>query len=229
MTFNNKSSLYEEVDVSFDNTESGITLAGTLTIPLTKEKHTAVVLVSGSGPNDRDSTFLEHKPFAIIADYLAKKGIIALRFDKRGVGDSTGDYNTATTEDFAGDVSAAIECLRSLKEVNTNNIGLIGHSEGGLYTLIAASKAEDLAFIVLLAGLAASGTKNASAVFTLLVNEDNCDKQNFDADKKIFDRFFDIVRQESLTQEEKKESLKIAESARARQKKNAKIFARYVY
>jgi alpha/beta superfamily hydrolase len=202
--------LYKEVDVSFNNTVSGITLAGTLTIPLTKEKHAAVVLVSGSGPNDRDSAFLEHKPFAIIADHLAKKGIIALRFDKRGVGESTGDYNTATTEDFVGDVSSAIEYLQSLEDVNTSKIGLIGHSEGGLYTSMAASRTEDLAFIVLLAGLAASGTKNASAVFTLLVNEDNGDKQNFDDDKKIFDRFFGLVRQESLTQEEKEESIKIA-------------------
>jgi hypothetical protein len=211
MMFHSKSSLYEEVDASFNNTESGITLAGTLTIPLTKGKHIAVVLVSGSGPNDRDSTFLEHKPFAIIADHLAKKGIISLRFDKRGVGESTGDYNTATTEDFAGDVSSAIEYLRSLKDVKANNIGLVGHSEGGLYTSIAASKAEDLAFIVLLAGLASPGTENASAVFTLLVNEDSGDKQSSDADKIIFDRFFDLVRQESLTQMEKEESIEIAE------------------
>lgn len=211
MTLHKNSSIYEEIDVSFNNTESGITLTGTLTIPLTKEKHATVVLVSGSGPNDRDSTFLEHKPFATIADHLAKKGIIALRFDKRGVGKSTGDYNTATTEDFAGDVSAAIEFLKSHKDVDADNIGLVAHSEGGLYTSIAASITEDLAFIVLLAGLASPGTKNASAVFTLLVNEDYSDRQNFDADKKIFDRFFDLVRREPLSQEENDEALKIAE------------------
>jgi hypothetical protein len=106
---------------------------------------------------------------------------------------------------------AAIEYLQNLKDVNTNNIGFISHSEGGLLTSIAASKAEGLVFIVLLAGLASTGTENASAVFTLLVNEDNGDKQSFDADKKIFDRFFDLVRQESLTQVEKEESIEIAE------------------
>jgi alpha/beta superfamily hydrolase len=211
VTFQKNSSLYEEIDVSFNNMESEITLAGTLTIPHTKEKHTAVVLVSGSGPNDRDSTFLEHKPFAIIADHLAKKGIISLRFDKRGVGKSTGDYNTATTEDFAEDVKAAIGFLKSQKDVDPNYIGLIGHSEGGLYTSIAASKTNDLAFIVLLAGLVSPGSKNASAVFTLLVNEDNSDKSDHDDDRKLFDRFFDLVRREALSQEEREEALKIAE------------------
>ena len=207
----NKSFPYKEIDVSFNNKESGITLSGTLTLPLTGEKHTAIILISGSGPMDRDSTFLGHKPFRIIADYFARKGVATLRFDKRGVGESTGDFAIATPEDFARDVSAAIEYLQSLKEIDPKKIGLIGHSEGGLIASMAASRSEDVAFIVLMAGLLLPGRKNSSLVFTLLVNEDNTDNQNLDEDRKVFDRFFDLVSRESLTPEEREESIKIAE------------------
>ena len=163
-----------------------------------------------------------HKPFRIIADYFARKGVAVLRFDKRGVGKSTGDFATATTEDFARDVSAAIQYLKGLEEINPKKIGLIGHSEGGLICSIVASKSKDVAFIVIMAGPLLSGVKNASLVFTLLVNEDKSQIQNFGEDKRLFDKFFDIVSQKKLTKKDKQESYEIAKKMLPRINKNTK-------
>lgn len=139
-------------DVTFQNTKDNISLGGTLTLPNKEGKFPVVVLISGSGPQNRDSELLGHKPFLVIADYLTKKGIGVLRFDDRGVGESKGDRNIATTKDFANDVSAAVEYLKARKEINTKKIGLIGHSEGGIIAPMVAASSKDISYIVLLAG-----------------------------------------------------------------------------
>jgi pimeloyl-ACP methyl ester carboxylesterase len=148
---------YKSVDVNYLNKTAGITLAGTLTIPNGEGPFPAVILISGSGAHDRDETIVEHKPFAVLADTLARRGVAVLRVDDRSVGGSTGSLANATTEDFAGDVQAGITVLKTRPEVNPRKIGLMGHSEGGIIAPLVASQSNDVAFIVLLAGTGLPG------------------------------------------------------------------------
>jgi hypothetical protein len=149
--------LYNAEDVVFDNEKANIKLAGTLTTPKGKGPYPAVVLISGSGPQDRDQTFMGHKTFLVLADHLTKSGIAVLRFDDRGFAKSTGDFSSATSLDFASDVQAAVEFLGNHPRIDASNIGLIGHSEGGLIAPIVASQSDDIAFIALMAGPGISG------------------------------------------------------------------------
>ncbi|WP_161602430.1 alpha/beta hydrolase family protein [Tautonia marina] len=149
---------YAVEEVTFANPAAEIQLAGTLTIPEGDGPFPAAVLVSGSGPQDRDETIVRHKPFLVIADHLTRAGIAVLRFDDRGVGKSEGDHASATTEDFATDALAAVRFLRNRPEIDSGTIGIIGHSEGGVIGPLAAIKApEDVAFLVLLAGTGVTG------------------------------------------------------------------------
>jgi uncharacterized protein len=148
---------YLSEDVTFQNSKAGITLAGTFTWPKDGELFPAVVLISGSGPQNRDEELLDHKPFLVLADDLTKNGIAVLRFDDRGTAASTGDYKTATSPDFASDVDAAVAYLQTRKEVDKKKIGLVGHSEGGIIAPMVASRSKDIAFIVLLAGTGIPG------------------------------------------------------------------------
>jgi uncharacterized protein len=143
---------YHEEDVTFPSLTTGVTLAGTLTVPQGKGPFPAVVLISGSGLNDRDEALLEHKPFLVLSDYLTRKGIAVLRYDKRGVGKSTGKYAMATTADFADDAEAALRYLKTRSEADPHHMGLIGHSEGGAIAPIVAARNKDVDFIVLMAG-----------------------------------------------------------------------------
>ncbi|MDQ6760774.1 MAG: alpha/beta fold hydrolase [Acidobacteriota bacterium] len=143
---------YDSVDVSYQNMAGGVTLAGTLTFPRGGGPLPAAILITGSGPQDRDETILGHKPFLVIADYLARRGIAVLRLDDRGVGKSTGNSRRATIDDMAADVLAGVGFLKSRKEIDARHIGVIGHSEGGLVGPLAASRSADIAFVVMLAG-----------------------------------------------------------------------------
>jgi pimeloyl-ACP methyl ester carboxylesterase len=138
--------------VKFLNPKGGHHLAGTLTIPRNKEFDKVVILISGSGPQDRNEEVLNHKPFLVLSDHLTRNGIAVLRYDDRGVGESEGLFAQATSKDFAEDVVAAIEYLKSRKEIEGKAIGLIGHSEGGMIAPMVASENTDVDFIVLLAG-----------------------------------------------------------------------------
>lgn len=142
---------YAEEDVVIDRAEAHVRLGGTLTLPKAKGPFPAVVLISGSGAQDRDETIFEHKPFLVLADDLTRRGIAVLRVDDRGVGKSTGALETATTEDFAGDTAACVAYLRSRSDIDPKRIGLIGHSEGGMIAPLVASRSKDVAFLVLLA------------------------------------------------------------------------------
>ena len=148
---------YREEEVSYDNKQQSVTLAATLTIPQGKGPFPAVVLITGSGPQDRDETLLGHKPFLILADYLTRHGIVVLRADDRGTAKSTGDFKTATTADFATDTEAGIAYLKTRAEVNPRKIGLIGHSEGGVIAPMIAARNKDVAFIVMMAGTGVPG------------------------------------------------------------------------
>lgn len=143
---------YIEEEVTIVNKKDKIQLSGTLTYPKDGQKHIAVILISGSGPQDRNEELLKHKPFLVIADYLTRNGIAVLRYDDRGVGKSTGDFNKATTMDFATDAEAAFKYLQKRKDIiNTKFIGLLGHSEGGMIAPIVATRNNKVSFIVLLA------------------------------------------------------------------------------
>jgi fermentation-respiration switch protein FrsA (DUF1100 family) len=148
---------YNEEEIVFPNESVNISLAGTLTYPKGSGKFPAVVLITGSGRQDRDETVFNHKPFLVIADYLTRNGIAVLRFDDRGGGKSTGDHSNATTEDFATDAAAAVKYLKSRNEIDSKKIGLIGHSEGGLIAPMTAVNSGDVSFIVLLAGPGVAG------------------------------------------------------------------------
>ena len=150
---------YYSEDVTFQNPKANISLAGTLTLPEKEGVFPVVVLITGSGPQNRDEELVGHKPFLVISDYLTKNGIAVLRYDDRGVAESKGDFKTATTADFATDVESAITYLKTRKEINKKQIGLVGHSEGGLIAPMVASKSKDVSFIVLLAGTGIQGDK----------------------------------------------------------------------
>ncbi|GAA4805714.1 alpha/beta hydrolase family protein [Litoribaculum gwangyangense] len=153
---------YISENIYFKNYKAdSIKLAGTLTLPKNVKNPTAVILISGSGPQNRNEEVKQfnHRPFLVLADYLTNNGIAVLRYDDRGIAESEGNFSTSTSFDFATDVEAAINYLKSRKDLNISKIGLIGHSEGGLIAPIVASKNKDVDFIVLLAGVGVDGAK----------------------------------------------------------------------
>ncbi len=141
---------YEEEEVTIRNEEADVNLAGTFTRPAGEGPFPAVVLVTGSGPQDRNETLLGHPLFLVLSDYLTRQGIAVLRYDDRGVGGSTGDFASGTTADFATDARAAVEWLDDRGEVG--DIGIVGHSEGGLIAPMVANATDDVEFVVLMAG-----------------------------------------------------------------------------
>ena len=143
---------YKEEEVTVENKDAGITLAGTLTEPDSGGPFPAVVLITGSGPENRDEEVFGHKPFLVLADYLTRQGIAVLRCDDRGVGKSGGDEKTATTADLATDTRTQFEYLKIRKDIDPKHIGLLGHSEGGLIAPIVANETPDVAFVVMMAG-----------------------------------------------------------------------------
>jgi len=148
---------YRSEDIIFENKSADISLAGTLTTPAAGANFPAVILISGSGPQNRNEELMGHKPFLVLSDYLTRNGIAVLRFDDRGTAASQGDYSTATTVDLATDVAAAVEYLQTRAEIDQSHIGLVGHSEGGIIAPMVAKDSEDIAFLVLLAGTGIRG------------------------------------------------------------------------
>ncbi len=149
---------FKEEEVKFSNGD--ITFAGTLTLPLKEGKHPAAILITGSGPQNRDENILGFKIFKIIAEHLSANGIAVLRYDDRGVAESTGkSVDESTSEEFAEDVSAAMVFLKRRSDINAEQIGLIGHSEGGIVAPLTASKRTDVAYIVSIAGTGVNGAE----------------------------------------------------------------------
>ncbi len=142
---------YDTLAVAYDNPRAaGVRLTGTLTLPRGKGPFPAVLLLTGSGQQDRDETVAGHKPFMVLADHLTRQGIAVLRVDDRGMGGSTGPVEFATSEDFAGDALAGVEFLSKRRDI-ARRIGLVGHSEGGVIAPLVATRSKDVAFLVLLA------------------------------------------------------------------------------
>lgn len=149
---------YEVEEVLIENETDEVYLSGTLTYPKEGEKFPAIILISGSGPQNRDEEIFGHKPFWVIADFLTRNGYAVLRYDDRGIGASTGDFSKATTYDFAKDVLSAVKFLKLHNKIDDNKIGLLGHSEGGMVAQIAAvENPNDISFIIMLAGVGIPG------------------------------------------------------------------------
>lgn len=184
-----------------------VTISGTLTVPKGKGPFPAVVLVSGSGPNDRDETLMGHKPFLVLSDYLTRRGIAVLRYDDRGVFQSTGNHQAATSRDFADDAVAAIHFLKTRKELNPKRLGIIGHSEGGMIAPMAAVDCEDVSFIVLLAGPGVNGIEVLKLQGQLLAKAEGANPQLLKHNKKQNERLYEVAGDKALSLAEKRDRL----------------------
>lgn len=184
---------YYTENVKFSNAKAGIELAGTLTLPEQTGVYPAVILITGSGPQDRDETMMGHKPFLVLSNHLTKNGIATLRYDDRGVAESTGNFKAATTIDFTTDVEAAISFLKTRPEINQDQIGLIGHSEGGLIAPIIASRTSAISFIVLLAAPGIVGTEAILLQKKLLGRVDGQSEKNLNQMDTINRETFEIA------------------------------------
>lgn len=196
---------YSEEKIIYSNTDKSIQYGATLTIPSSVSNAPVVILITGSGQEDRDETVYGHKPFWVIADHLSRNGIAVLRVDDRGVGQSTGNVSMATSADFAKDVLVGVKYLKSRKDLHLGKIGLIGHSEGGIIAPIAANQSKDISFIISLAGI---GIKGSDLTRRQLENVNN--SRGFTTAEKVrADSFLDSLIQLAGSDMEEKE-LKIA-------------------
>jgi uncharacterized protein len=184
---------YYTEDVTFENKSAGITLAGTLSLPAKKGKFPVVILISGSGPQDRNETILGHEPFAVIADYLTRNGVGVLRYDDRGVAKSTGNFGLATSTDFSTDTEAALNYLKGRKEINKSKIGLAGHSEGGLIAPMVAARNKDVAFIIMLAGPGLPGSEILLLQQALIGRVDGATEAEIQQNTAINKGLFEII------------------------------------
>ena len=189
---------YYSEDVVFKNQLAQIELAGTLTLPDTTGQYPVVVLISGSGPQDRNEEMLNHKPFLVLADHLTRHGIGVLRYDDRGVAKSKGDFSTATSKDFATDAFAAVQYLQKRKEVRKDKIGLVGHSEGGLIApMVAAAQPDDIGFIVLLAGPGIASSDLLLEQIELIATSQGMGAEKLKEELAITKGAYDIMQQKN--------------------------------
>jgi pimeloyl-ACP methyl ester carboxylesterase len=186
---------YDEEEVRFENKAAGIVLAGTLTKPTEGSELPAVILIAGSGRNDRDETSMGH--FLLLSDFLTRNGYAVLRYDKRGVGESEGDYGLATTFDFAEDVEYAMKYLASREEIDPSLIGLIGHSEGALIAPIIASENSELAFIVMMGGIGIKGKDLLLLQSEKMSRLSGMSQEQIDAVTELNETLYEIAMEDS--------------------------------
>jgi len=190
--------LEEEVTVTNSAPKKPINLAGTLTLPKTGGPFPAVVLITGSGAQNRNEELMNHRPFLVLADHLTRKGIAVLRMDDRGVGGSKGGSADDTSKDFAGDILAAVEHLRKDKRIDPKKVGLIGHSEGGLIApIVAAENPDSVAFIVLLAGPALKGKDILFLQGAKILMAGGMSANDAKENRAVQERLFEIMEKES--------------------------------
>ncbi len=192
---------YNEEEVSFMNESAEINLAGTFTYPDTGEKFPAVVLVSGSGAQNRDEEIFNHKPFLVLSDFLTRNGIAVLRYDDRGTAESGGKFAGATTEDFSYDAEAAVEYLSSRKEVDTSAIGIIGHSEGGIIAPMIANRNNEIDFLVLMAGPGLPGDSIILKQSKLLMRAGGASEEDIAKAGELQRKIVNIIHSETDTLE----------------------------
>ena len=187
---------YLSEDVSYPHLDGGHALAGTFTRPESGGPFPAVILISGSGPQDRDEALLGHRPFLVLSDHLTRRGIAVLRFDDRGVGESTGNFAAATSRDFASDVLAGVAYLRTRDDVDAGAIGLAGHSEGGLIAPMVAVASDDVAYIVLMAGTGVNGERILLAQGALIARANGASDEAIAANQALQRAMFEVLRSE---------------------------------
>ena len=185
---------YYTEDIFFKNTKANVELSGTLSLPSKDGKYAVVILISGSGPQNRDEELMGHKPFLVIADFLTKNGFAVLRYDDRGVAKSTGDFKTATSADFAEDVNAAIAFLKTRKEIDPKKIGLMGHSEGGYIAPMVAAQSKEVAFIIMLAGPGIPCDELLVLQGALISKASGMKEEEVEQNKKINQGAYDLVK-----------------------------------
>ncbi len=183
---------YDEQEVKFENSKAGISLAGTLTMPKGGKNLPAVLLVAGSGKNDRNETEMGH--FLLLSDYLTRNGYAVLRYDKRGAGESGGDYGAATTFDFADDSRAALEFLTGRPEINPKKIGIIGHSEGAIIApMLAAEDGNKISFIILMGGVGIKGSELMLLQFSKIANINGVPEEQISQILQKYGMYYDIA------------------------------------
>jgi len=187
---------YTEEEVTFASPGTGITLAGTLTLPKGTGPFPAMLLIAGSGPQDRDNSIANHRPFLVIADALTRRGVIVLRYDKRGVGKSSGSTDAATTIDLAVDAAAALAYLRSRKEVDMAHVGLLGHSEGAIIAPYLAKNSKDVTSLVLLAAPATPGEQTLLNQSEMIGRAGGLNDDQLEASLGFDKAAYSLVRQE---------------------------------
>lgn len=183
---------YKEENVTFKNGD--ITIAGTLTLPENKKDFPTVIMITGSGPQNRDEEIFDFKIFGIIADHLTRNGIAVLRCDDRGVGESTGDFTKATSKDFATDIEAGINYLKTRKDINPKRIGLAGHSEGGIIAPMISARNTDVAFNVLIAGTGVNGEEIMLSQSAAISKANGMDEKKIELNQKLMMEGFNLVK-----------------------------------
>lgn len=192
---------YNIEEVAFVNEKEGNKLVGTLTIPYGEGPFPAMVLVSGSGQQDRDEELMNHRPFWIIADYCALHGIAVLRYDDRGIGGSEGEVNNATSMDFSYDAEAAFDYLRNRKEINASKVGILGHSEGGIINFMVSARRPEVAFLVSLAGPAVNGIEVLKEQQAALLRASGISEEMIQFSGNANAQMFDIIEASSSREE----------------------------
>jgi len=187
---------YRAEDVEYENKTGGVKLAGTLTIPQGSGQFPVALMITGSGPQDRDETLMGHKPFLVIADYLSRRGIAVLRVDDRGMGKSTGRDADATIDDMVGDVLTGVTFLKGRAEIDPHHIGVIGHSLGGIVGPLAASRSQDISFVVMLAGTGVTGMETMYRQSAAIIRASGGTDAMVAANRKVQELMFTIVRAE---------------------------------
>ncbi|UCC24112.1 MAG: alpha/beta fold hydrolase [Gemmatimonadales bacterium] len=187
---------YRAEEVEVPHLEEEFSLAGTLTLPEGEGPFPGAVLVSGSGPQDRDETLLGHKPFAVLADHLTRAGIAVLRYDDRGVGGSGGDFGSATSVEFASDAESAVAWMEAHPEVAPEKVGIVGHSEGGLIAPMVATERGMLAYVVLLAGPGMTGEEIILDQSRLIGEAQGVDPEQLERSLAANAALFEVVRTE---------------------------------
>jgi uncharacterized protein len=188
---------YNEEEVEYRNEKAGIKLAGTLTFPKGSAPFPTVILITGSGAQNRDEEIFGHRPFLVLADYLTRLGIAVLRVDDRGVGGSGGSISQSTTADFAGDVLSGVRFLKSRDEIDTSKIGLIGHSEGGIIAPMVAANSDDVSFIVLMAGTGLTGEAILYLQAALIAKTNGANEEAIAKNRILQEKLFKILKEET--------------------------------
>jgi dienelactone hydrolase len=184
---------YRNAEVRFPNERGHVELTGTMSVPIGRGPFAAVLLIAAAGPEGRDEEVAGHRVFVVLADSLLRKGIAVLRYDKRGVGGSSGDLSTATFDDLVSDAVAAFRYLEARPNVDPKRVGIIGHSEGGSIAPAVAATDRDVAFVVAMAGSGLSGEVRITEQQAYMAQQAGASVEQQSAIRVLCERIFQVV------------------------------------